>query len=850
MKQTQVKLNNGLNTLFLNTPGANCASIQIWFRAGSALETGKDLGIAHFLEHMFFKGTKKRPGAAIAHEVESYGGEVNAFTSFDYTCYYINSPSNKINKTIEILMDMVSNPIFDQKELEPERHVVHEEFRRSLDSPSQFNFKNIQKTSFTKGYSHGILGTEKTILNFSRKQLIDFRKKFYNLSNALLIVAGDIKNQKKVEDIISKYKIPNGPKSSFTSFDLKKKTNIKKHTKHVNEVSVTFTIEAPEYTDRWGAIEDLALNCIAHGEISPLYTSLITNTNLASSTSGSSMFFSKGGVHFLKVVMPKANVAKTLSLLKKELKNIIEKGLTEDQISRIKNQYVASKIYEKESIESHSFSLGHGFAQTGDINCEEQFIRNIKDASTAEVNQALKRIFKKTIHATIQTPEDYKNKNLESTLEKFISEINNHSKKESSSKEKGILRSKYDPEVQVIDIKKGIKLLYRQNKVTPTFVLHAYMKGGLSHETKDINGSYYFLSRLLAYGNKNNNFVSLKNDLENMSSYLNGFSGKNAYGLTLHGLSDNFTKLTKHFADTLLSPSIPKNYLELEMELIKRTIENQKEDSLKQCFREVTKSVFNEHPYSMPVFGTLDSIDRITREKLLELHNHRLNNSELLITYCGDKDLDFVKKNLSEIFDSLEPRKKESRSKNKIKPKTNHKLKLDFDREQTQIFIGAPAYKSNQIEDLYLKMLTSFLSGQSSELFVEVRDRQGLCYSVQPIQHTALEAGYWGIYIGAGADKTDQAKDAIINILNKLKDKGLSKKDFNRVKSMIDGQNQMSVQTNDDYANFYSISVLHGIGLDYQHTSLEKIRNIKHEDFNKFLKKFLNKKWSIIEAGK
>ena len=112
MQQTQKVLDNGLETLFINSPGSKAASVQIWFRAGSALEKKKDFGIAHFLEHMFFKGTQKRPGAKIAREVESYGGEINAFTSFDYTCYYINTPSTQIKKTIEILMDMVANPLF------------------------------------------------------------------------------------------------------------------------------------------------------------------------------------------------------------------------------------------------------------------------------------------------------------------------------------------------------------------------------------------------------------------------------------------------------------------------------------------------------------------------------------------------------------------------------------------------------------------------------------------------------------------------------------------------------------------------------------------------------------------
>ena len=117
MKVSSFSKKNKINTLLVHQENATAASIQFWFRAGSALEGKKDEGIAHFLEHMFFKGTKKRPGSQIANEVESFGGELNAFTSFDFTCYYINCPQNQIYNSTDIILDMVSNPSFNQKDI-------------------------------------------------------------------------------------------------------------------------------------------------------------------------------------------------------------------------------------------------------------------------------------------------------------------------------------------------------------------------------------------------------------------------------------------------------------------------------------------------------------------------------------------------------------------------------------------------------------------------------------------------------------------------------------------------------------------------------------------------------------
>ena len=171
MKIDQVKLGNKLNTLFIHSPGCSAGTVQMWFRAGSALENHDNQGIAHFLEHMFFKGTEKRPGPQLAHDIESYGGEVNAFTSFDYTCYYINTPSLFLDKSVDIILDMVANPLFGEEDIPSERQVVFEEYRRAQDNPSQYNFIQLQKASFTGGYQHPILGREDTILNFSRQHV-------------------------------------------------------------------------------------------------------------------------------------------------------------------------------------------------------------------------------------------------------------------------------------------------------------------------------------------------------------------------------------------------------------------------------------------------------------------------------------------------------------------------------------------------------------------------------------------------------------------------------------------------------------------------------------------------------
>lgn len=853
MKYELTKLKNDLNTLFVHSPGSTAATVQIWFRAGSALEQNDNEGIAHFLEHMFFKGTKTRPGAKIAHEVETFGGEINAFTSFDYTCYYINTPNNHLNNSVEILLDMVSNPLFKQEDLLPERDVVFEEYRRSIDSPSQFAFSKLQKSAFEGSYAHPILGREDTIKNFSQEQLHFFRNAFYNLSNSMLIVAGDMNRKDELIKTIEKYKLPVGPESSFPKFHLKNKPTMDVHPKAVGMATLTMVIEAPTYNSHDAAGEDLAMNCLGFGESSRLYNSLVLQKTLANVASASTMFMSDGGAHFIRLVFPQKNMKDVLLKFEETIHNTLNDGLSLSEVQKIKNQYLSSKIFEMESIESYSFSMGHSFAQSGDIKCEEEFIERIKATTPGAVNKALKNIFSKHAHLSLQLPQEADQQKSRKELQKFQQALEGIKKKlliEKSKAKYKIAKSKYDPQVQLIQLKPGVSLIYRQNTMTPTFVLQAYLRGGLTEEVPATSGMYHLLSSLMTKGYKNISYEKIKLSLEETSSSLSGFSGKNAYGLLMHGLSDNLQDLFPHFMGALITPDLPQKYLRHEKQLANRALVNQKEDPVKQCFKQAQQLFFGKHPYSLNPIGTKETLAKHTQQTLKKLHQKNIKQKEILFTYCGDASLEDVLETFNPLLEKLTPRKSTKVQYKPYKPIVGVEKFIEFNREQTQIFYGIPCGKSSAPENLYLKMLSSHLSGQSSELFVEVRDRKGLCYSAQPVHFAALEGGYFGIYMASGHDKVPAATEAIRELIGRIKDNGLSKEDFNRIKMMMEGQNLINVQTNEDFASVYSVPVLQSQGLDYYHKNNEEIQNITYEAFQSNIKKILAQKWNTIIVGR
>ena len=315
--------------------------------------------------------------------------------------------------------------------------------------------------------------------------------------------------------------------------------------------------------------------------------------------------------------------------------------------------------------------------------------------------------------------------------------------------------------------------------------------------------------------------------------------GKNAFGLTLSGLKQNFNELAEKKLEHLLQPKFSKEELEFEKMMALRTLEVQTEDPVRQCFDQVARSAFIGHPYSYKNMGTPKTIKKISLKSIKDLYKEKISNEAILFTYCGGHSFDEVKDLLLKETKNLQKRKPLAKTKlNKIQKAKNNYQHIEFEREQTHLFIGfqSPSMKSK--ENNILKILHTHLNGQSSILFTKVRDEMGLCYSVQPVHFSALEGGYFGIYIGCGNDKLESSHVEISKILNDLKNNGLSKKEFNTTKEMIVGQFELSLQTNEDYANIYSVPFLHGEKVDFYYNQNEEIKKLTYDSFQKELRKY------------
>ena len=192
-------LDNGFRIVTENMSGLKSASVGIWIDTGGRNETLKQNGIAHFLEHMAFKGTLKRSSLDIAQAIENVGGYINAYTSREMTAYYARVLENDVPLAIDVISDILLNPIFDKQELETERGVILQEIGQSLDTPDDVIFDWLQETAYPdQPLGRTILGSTERVRNFSRDDLIGFVSDHYGPEQMVLSAAGAINHEEVV----------------------------------------------------------------------------------------------------------------------------------------------------------------------------------------------------------------------------------------------------------------------------------------------------------------------------------------------------------------------------------------------------------------------------------------------------------------------------------------------------------------------------------------------------------------------------------------------------------------------------------------------------------------------------
>ncbi len=336
MSAKTIILNNGL-TILLDHFNSNTLSIGLWLNVGSVNENNKQLGIAHMLEHMAFKGTKTRNAFDISREIEDIGGDINAYTSKENTAYYVKLLPSNYELGIEILSDIFLNSTFPKEEIERERGVIMSEIGQSNDMPDDKVFDKFYSLAYQdQSIGEPILGTKNSVGRFNKDDLKDFCNQYYNPSNLIIGICGKFDEKKIVYQIKNKFEfLMPGDKTIKPKYNWNSGFHSEK--KDLQQAHIVFGVEGLSNVDKQ-RLDLSALTIILGGGMSSkLFQEIREKKGLCYSIfSFQSQFFSSGIFGFYSACNPN-DLQNLLDTSLNEIKNL-SKNITIGDLDRAKAQ--------------------------------------------------------------------------------------------------------------------------------------------------------------------------------------------------------------------------------------------------------------------------------------------------------------------------------------------------------------------------------------------------------------------------------------------------------------------------------------------------------------------------------
>jgi predicted Zn-dependent peptidase len=370
-------------------------SIGVWVDVGSRDEEEDTNGLAHFIEHMVFKGTEKRSSKNIAQSLESVGGYLNAFTSKEHTCFYVRILDEYTEKAIDVLSDLVVNPVFDPKEIEKEKLVILEELKNYEDEPDELIHDAFESALFSPHpLGFPILGTHDTINSFNRKSVLKFKDTHYNGSRIIVAAAGNIDHKYLVELVEKYFEKMTAKKDKYNRKFAKPKPKGTRQiaTKPIHQAHTclgTYTYNVHD-EKRYPL---LILNTLlGDGMSSRLYQNIRERYGLAYSIYSFANLMTDIGFFGIYIGTDKDKVKTSIDLIYKELEKIKAKQMSKPELKRIISQVKGGMVLSMENMSNRMMRIGKGELYYGDYFSIDSIIEKVNQVRGEEVLEVAKEL--------------------------------------------------------------------------------------------------------------------------------------------------------------------------------------------------------------------------------------------------------------------------------------------------------------------------------------------------------------------------------------------------------------------------------------------------------------------------
>ena len=872
---TRTVLENGLTVLTKEVKSAPVVSVQVFYKIGSRNEAPGVNGIAHQLEHMLFKGTKKRP-VQFGRLFGALGSQSNAFTYYDQTAYYGTVEKEKAGALLALEADRMANAQIDPDKLASERKVVLSEIEGNENDPAFRLEKAVQSAAFPQSpYGLTVGGTRADIEGFSADKVGAYYKKYYSPEYATLIVVGDFDTKTMLRQIKTLYRKLGvaGTKPIVTSEPLNGVTD--ESTLKYMPSKTPIVLKEPGSTPLINAVYPLpningadvpALkvldSVLLSGRNSRLYQALF-ETGLAADGGTFPYHFLNGGwYNFSFTPAPDKNTAEVDAALLGALEVIRSTPPSADEVTRSKTQIVSSTLLGSRSITAQATALGTNATSANDYQYTDKFLAALEKVTPEDV-QRVAKLYLDPARRTV------------GYFEPTVVVEGSGNAPVGGAPQQGSYSAgpavdpgevakylpKYAPSGQAqvklpesVKLPNGMQIFLLRDPSTPTISLSANVLAGREFDTDAKAGLVDQVAGNLFSGTKTRDALTLSGLLENVGASLS--PAANRFGVAFDGssLSKDLPVLLEVLSDVLQNATFPQDQFVLTQSRALQGAKRAEDDPGQQAIRLFRKTLY---PVGNPwqVFSTQTTLKSLTRADLETFYKAQYRPDTTILTLVGDFDPVETKKLVENKFGAWKAEGPTPRISYPIIGKPSGVVKKAVvipNKTQSVTYLGYQSISRSDPRYFDSLVLNQILGGDtlSSRLGGEIRDKLGLTYGINSSFAALKQPGAFSISLQTNPQDTARAVDATLTLVGDVKDKGLSEAEVNTAKLGLVSSYTVALADPVALAGTFTDLASNGLPLteltDYQ----AKINAVTLESVNKAAKELLDpENIVVVTAG-
>ncbi len=835
-----IRLKNGLTVLIKQDDRFPLVNARLYVHAGSGYETPNQAGISHLLEHMVFKGTEKRGPGQSARDIESVGGNMNAATSFDYTVYYVEVPEEQMALGLDVITDMAFHAAIKPEELKSEKEVVLKELERGEDSPSSMLFKTLQGMLWKgSSYEWPIIGFRDTVRGLSSEDIHNYINKFYQPQSMMLAVVGKVDPDKVLAEAKkllgglqnTRSVTPPDPIAIPAKGDGPTVVTLPGQW---NKVYLGAAFPIPNGTSAKCAGLDVLAQLMGGDDTSRLYRKFKYDKQLVDDISMSAMTLERGGLLYVSATLDADKVEEFWKELTTELATFNPDDFTDQEIRRAKLNMEDALFLTKETLSGLASKTAYfQFFENGE-EAEQNYLFELNQINRKEMRTLYHEFIRPDRLSTcVLLPKDADIK--AETLTEIAAR--NWPMDKTMAKKADISA---DTGEKVIDLPGGGRLVLLPDATLPYTAMSLYFAGGDGILSKGQEGLAALTARSLTRGTMEQSATELEDFLSDHAASLSASAGRNVFALEAKFPVRFTDKLLPVMRQTLTAPAFDSAEIERAKQDQVASIKAREDRPLGLAFRHLFPFLYTSGPYSLLHQGTAEEVEKLNQTDIMRFWG-RQAMQPFTLAVCGQFDEKAIEDWATSLAQTMTL---PGDTYDFTTPDWNTEREETFHlpgRNQAHLIMVFPTPGKTDMEaSAKLDLLKAALSGQSGLLFRDLRDKQGLAYTVTAFNWQSVNTGFTALYIGTDPDKIDQSLEGFKRILGDLASKPLPEQELTRARNILLGDYYQEHQSLISRSREAASLMVRKMARDYEEKIIQRAKSVTPEELRDTVRQYLD----------